>query len=205
MKEKISSFHLWQKIVSLLTLGLVAILLFVLIYILIRPLEKPRPIFSRLPDQRYLTPFEGFEMEMITLLEKHHQLFRKYEELFLVFPSGGLFPGEIVSVFLNFCEIHQMPFHQKETLVSDDVKKGVAFVILEDTVLAEFVELTTEKDLVIGQDAGVVSYGDSPLKRIVANGITVIENRVENCVPPEGRSKKAPLKHCLSFIERKSL
>ncbi|MFH0756736.1 MAG: hypothetical protein V2B15_05580 [Bacteroidota bacterium] len=203
--EQISSLHLWQKATSILTLAFVVLLVFVLAYILIRPLEKPRPLFSRLPDQNYVTAYPGFETELTMLLEQHQQPFRKYKGLILVFPRGGLFPGEITRVFRDFCEIHHLPYKQTEELHPGDVNQGQAFMILEDNTLAAFVEITAEKGLIIGKETGVLSYGDSPLRRIVANGITVIENIQDDCTSLGSRIGKTASGHCLRFIERESL
>ena len=203
--EQISSLHAWQKIISIMSLIFALLLVFVLVYIFVRPLEKPQPVLSRLPDQNFMATYTGFESEMNTLLEKHYQLFRKYKGLILVFPRGGLFPGEITRVFQNFCNIHQIPYRQTEELHRGDVKKGLAYMILEDNTLAAFVEITTEKGLVIGKETGVLRYEDSPLKRIVANGITVIENIQDNCGQQGSRTSKTASEHCLRFIERESL
>ncbi len=203
--ERLSFMHLWQKVTFILTLTFVVLLVFVLAYIFIRPLEKPQPLFSRLPDQNYVATYPAFETEMTTLLEKHHQLFRKYKGLILVFPRGGLFPGEITRVFRDFCEIHQLPFQQTEELRPEDVNQGQAFMILEDNTLAAFVEISAEKGLIIGKETGVISYGDSPLRRIVANGITVIENIRDDCTDLGRRISKTVPGQCLRFIERESL
>jgi hypothetical protein len=203
--ERISSLHAWQKVISILSLIFALLLVSVLVYIFVRPLEKPQPVLSRLPDQNFVATYMEFESEMTTLLEKHFQLFRKYEGLILVFPRGGLFPGDITRAFHNFCKIHQIPYQQKEELHSEDVKRGLAFMILEDTTLAAFVEITAEKGLIIGRETGVLSYEDSPLKRIVANGITVIETIQDNCGQQGSQINKTASEHCLRFIERESL
>ncbi len=203
--ERISSLHLWQKVTSILTLSFVVLLVFVLAYIFIRPLEKPLPLFSRLPDQNYVATYPGFETEMATLLEKHYQSFKKYKGLILVFPRGGLFPGVITRVFRAFCEIHQLPYKQTEELHPGDVNQGQTFMIMEDNTLAAFVEITAEKGLIIGEETGVLSYGDSPLRRIVANGITVIDNIQDDSTHLGNRLGKTTSGHSLRFIERKSL
>lgn len=203
--ERISSLHSWQKVIYIMSLAFVVLLLFVLVYIFIRPLEKPQPLLSRLPDQNFVARYPGFETEMTTLLENHYQLFRKYEGFVLVFPSSGMFPGEISRVFRDFCEIHQLAYRQTEELHPEDVSEGLAYMILEDNTLAAFVEITAEKGLIIGKEAGVLSYEDSPLKRIVANGITVIEYIQDDCTNQGSRISKPASGHCLRFIERESL
>jgi hypothetical protein len=206
MNEKISLYNLWQKVVIILTLGLVALLLFFLVFITLRPLEKPQPVYSKLPDQNYVVPYKGFENDLIFLLGKHEALFLKYEAIILVLPKGGLFPMEIISGLRNFCEDHKLPFLIRDMLLPEDMGSGKAFVLLEDQTLAYFVEMAQEKNLVIGQHTGILAYGDSPLKRIVADGISVIENLTQDCPTASGRIKnEASSQPCLRFIERNSL
>ena len=205
LEEKTGRYHLWQKIALLLTLGLVSVLLFILFYIMLRPLEKPRPYYSSQPDQKYMVPYEGFEKELVTLLEQHHSIFRKYSSILMVFPRGGLFPHELKSAFEDFCESHQTPFLVREEFTPGDVEPGRAFVLLEDQTLAAFVEHAEQTGLEVGRDTGILGYGDNPLKRIVANGITVIQNLLDECIGPGVRSGKPMPGQCLKFIDRNSI
>jgi DNA-binding LacI/PurR family transcriptional regulator len=51
---------------------------------------------------------------------------------------------------------------------------GEAYVVIEETDLANLIKKCRASGLVIGKDVGIVSFNDTPLKEILANGITVV-------------------------------
>ncbi|GAI25221.1 unnamed protein product, partial [marine sediment metagenome] len=94
--------------------------------------------------------------------------------------------------------------------VQDKIKMGTivekhAFVLLEDETLVQIIESASRKNLTIGEQVGILAYGDSPLKRIVAHGITVIDTLFENTELTTIRERKRIPKNFLSLINRNSL
>ena len=81
----------------------------------------------------------------------------------------------------------------------------MAFVILEEETMAQLIELASEKDLTIGEELGILGYVDSPLKRIIANGITVIDISYPDCDPSGIRQIRQGSRKCLAFVKRNSL
>jgi DNA-binding LacI/PurR family transcriptional regulator len=54
------------------------------------------------------------------------------------------------------------------------VKKGQAYVVIEETDLVNLVKICRNNKLRIGKDVGIVSYNETLLKEILLDGITVI-------------------------------
>jgi DNA-binding LacI/PurR family transcriptional regulator len=59
-------------------------------------------------------------------------------------------------------------------LHSDTIKKGQAYLVFDDKSLVTLVQAAQAQHYQLGKDLGVVSYNDTPLKSVVANGITTI-------------------------------
>ncbi|KPL23749.1 MAG: hypothetical protein AMS23_06255 [Bacteroides sp. SM1_62] len=201
---KINAYHFWQKIVVTLIIGLIFLLLIVLGFIIARPLRKPQPVYSTLPNLQY-SAYEGFENEFVGLLQKHKDLFMKYKQIVLIFPRGSLFPIQIISAFQKFTQTNHIDFQIKDEIKAEILEEKIAFVILEEETMAQLIEMASETDLAIGDQLGILGYGDSPLKRIIANGITVIDISYQDCEPTGFRQIKPASNKCLSFVKRNSL
>ena len=52
--------------------------------------------------------------------------------------------------------------------------KGETYLVLDDNSLVNLVQQANGKNYQLGKDIGIISYNDTPLKSIVANGITTI-------------------------------
>lgn len=205
IESKIRSYHFWQKIVVFLVLGLIFLLIFFLVFILFRPLEKPRPVYNTLPDHQYSAIYEGFENELTEILQKHKNLFKKYIRIILIFPRGSFFPIEIISAFQKFCHDNNITFQVNDKMKIENLGEKMAFVLLEDETMATLVEAISGMNLIIGEQVGILAYEDSPLKRIVANGITVIDTAFQDFDPSGHRHMKPASGKCLRLIQRNSL
>ena len=201
---KINSYQFWQKIVVGLMLGLVFLLLIVLGFMSFRPIRKPQPVLSTLPNLQY-SAYEGFENEFVALLQQHRKLFIRYLKVVLVFPRGSLFPIQIISAIQRFTQANRIEMQLKDEIKHEVIENKTAFVILEEETLARLIEIASEKNLVIGEQIGILGYGDSPLKRVIAKGISVIDISYEDCKPGGMRQMKTATKKCLKFIKRNSL
>ena len=54
------------------------------------------------------------------------------------------------------------------------MRKGTVFVIPSDRQLVEVIEYAKGQNFRLGIDYGIISYNDTPLKKVVENGITTI-------------------------------
>ena len=54
------------------------------------------------------------------------------------------------------------------------IKKGGLYFLVSDRTLASFLDQCTEKGFEPGREVGVISYNETPMKKYVKNGITVI-------------------------------
>ena len=50
----------------------------------------------------------------------------------------------------------------------------MAYLTIDDNDLVRLVEFAKQNNWEIGKDIGIISYNDTPLKKVVSNGITVV-------------------------------
>ncbi|MFC0182289.1 hypothetical protein ACFFJX_06830 [Pseudarcicella hirudinis] len=52
--------------------------------------------------------------------------------------------------------------------------KGEAYVNLMEDDLVTLIDKIMGKQMILGQDVGIISYNETPLKRLILNGLTTI-------------------------------
>lgn len=123
---------------------------------------------------KYRAVYQDFTNDIYHALTSNAPLFHKYEELVLVFPEDVKYPKEIITGFRNFCVHHHKSYRIiGKSLQESDLEKR-AYVVLEDSDLAELLKKCKQQQLILGQQTGIVAFNDTPLKEVLADGITVI-------------------------------
>lgn len=125
--------------------------------------------------KHYPSVHQNFEKDMIAALNSGMEELKKYQKLFLVFP-GGKEPIGQMKGFHKFCEQYREQW-ESEVIVSlkdHSIKKGEVYIVPSDKDLVSLVKIAKAENLELGKDLGVISYNDTPLKEVVADGITTI-------------------------------
>lgn len=127
------------------------------------------------PEFECAAVYQDFALDIYEALESGMDLLIKYRKLILSFPETIPYPPEIVSGFRNFCKGEAFDYEIVSEIEEDiPVRAGEAYVVIEETDLANLVKRCRAAGLAIGKDVGIVSFNDTPLKEILASGITVI-------------------------------
>lgn len=118
--------------------------------------------------------YEDFQEDIYTSLTKAADLISKYKAIKIVFPANSYFPQEILSGFRLFCKEHGYSSEIITDLAVDIVRKGDLYITLIETDLVQLVETAVSRKFKIGRDLGIISYNETPIKKIIRNGITTI-------------------------------
>lgn len=121
----------------------------------------------------YPSVHQDFAIDMYNGLEKAEPLLRRYRKLQLIFP-GDKEPVGMVEGFTNFCIAFGFLYEIVADFETETIEAGTVFIIPSDVHLVKVIEQAKRQGLAIGQDIGIVSYNDIPLKKVVGNGITTI-------------------------------
>lgn len=126
--------------------------------------------------------YQDFKMDIYDALSEAVDLVKKYKQLTLVFPENQNYPypKEIILGFRRFCAFHSMDFDIISEFTADtSVKPGTAYVIIEESDLVNLIKKSRQSGIKLGDDVGVISYNDTPLKEVLEDGISVITTDFE--------------------------
>lgn len=120
----------------------------------------------------YLT--QDFYQVVYDCLQQGIDQIRKYNEFILIFPPNTPHPVETIDAFRKFCTDYSLKCSVYKKLDDIAVEKDRAYFVIKDNDLVSIVKSCKQKGYVLGEDAGIISYNDTPMKEIVGSGITVI-------------------------------
>ncbi|MFI5136200.1 MAG: GntR family transcriptional regulator [Sphingobacteriales bacterium] len=118
--------------------------------------------------------FEDFEKDIYSALEQLLDRLSKYHTLKIIFPEHSYYSKEILTGFLAFCRQFAFEYEIISSLKDEQLNKNTVYINLMENDLVELIEMAIAANLKVGEDIGVVSYNETPLKKIILNGITTI-------------------------------
>jgi DNA-binding transcriptional regulator YhcF (GntR family) len=124
--------------------------------------------------QPTMAVYQNFENDIVNALQKAKDLLFKYRKLTLVFPKTKGYAKEVMVGFSKFCAQNEIEFDIISDIQENKVNKGKAFVVIEEEDLVAIIKIIQQKKMKLGNDIGIISYNDTPLKEVLSNGITVI-------------------------------
>lgn len=125
-------------------------------------------------DGEYAAAYENFEKNIYEALEQAKEELSKYHTLKIIFPKKSYFPKEILDGFHRFCQQYAFTPHVVSNISTEPINAGEVFINLMEADLVILLERLISLNLKIGKDIGVISYNETPLKKILLNGITTI-------------------------------
>ncbi|MEO6453348.1 MAG: winged helix-turn-helix domain-containing protein, partial [Ginsengibacter sp.] len=118
--------------------------------------------------------FENFEKDIYQAMEQALPNLEKYHTIKIIFPKDSYYPEEIIKGFTSFCQEYAFNFKVVHDINDEPIKRGEVFINLMDNDLVVLIEKIIESKLKVGHEVGVISYNETPLKKIILNGITTI-------------------------------
>ncbi|NJO03646.1 MAG: substrate-binding domain-containing protein, partial [Bacteroidia bacterium] len=126
----------------------------------------------------YGAVYQNFEKDIYQALSLASSQLRKYHTLKLVFPYASYHAKEIAWGFERYCR-HQRFHHQIIHHIPDYLLPREAYVILQEHDLVALAKLLKKYNYTAGQEVGIISYNETPLKEVLLDGITVISTDFE--------------------------
>jgi DNA-binding transcriptional regulator YhcF (GntR family) len=127
----------------------------------------------------YSILYQNFETNIYQGLTQSLDKVKKYEQINLVLSSKSFqyTPDGIIQGFTNFCTENGLEFDIIPDLDDDyELQTNQAYIVFREYDLIKMINWTTKNKLKPGKDIGIISYDDTPLKEIIAEGISVISN-----------------------------
>ena len=154
--------------------------------------------------------YQDFENDIYFALKEGLPKIAKYKKLILVYPEKAVYPypRRILHGFRKFCVESKLDFEILNQVYDDMIlKRGDLFITIEESDLVNLVKQIREDELIIGNEIGIISYNDTPLKELL--GITVISTDFkmmgETAAQMILNNEKGKVKVDFNFIDRNSL
>ncbi len=154
--------------------------------------------------------YQDFKEDIYHALKEGLPKIRKYQKLVLAYPEQSVYPypRRILHGFRQFCTEFSLDFEIIDEIYDNTIlKKGDLFITIEEADLVKLVKQIRDHEFVLGQDIGVISYNDTPLKDLL--GITVISTDFQAMGETAARmilnKERAKVKNPFHFIDRNSM
>jgi len=140
------------------------------------PKEKLILLDKKIPGVtgEFSSAYKNFEKDIYRSLEQARTQLSKYHTLKLIFPAQSYYPKEILKGFKLFCQQYAFNHLVIHDISEEPINKGEVFINLMEDDLVTLLERIIALKLKVGKDVGVISYNETPIKKILLNGITTI-------------------------------
>lgn len=154
--------------------------------------------------------YQDFENDICNALDESWEKIKKYNRINLVVTEKNSYSylNKIKKGFLGFCDKQSMDYkiicEIKEDIFVD---AGNLFVVIEDNDLVKLIDLANAKNFSLGKDIGIISYDETPLKRLL--GIAVVSTDFGKMGATAAEmivaNRKGKVKNPFQFIDRDSI
>ena len=126
----------------------------------------------------YPAIYQNHQKDIFEGLYKGRSRLSKYKKFILIFP-GFREPLGMKTGFENFCTAHNFDYEIITQFTNHEITIGDLYIIPNDRDLVGVIEQARNHNLKLGTDFGIISYNETPLKKVVAQGITTISTNFE--------------------------
>lgn len=154
--------------------------------------------------------YQDFENDIYNALKEGFTKISKYQKIILAYPENTVYPypRRILHGFKKFCIEFNKEFEILNEIYDDIIlKRGDLFITIEESDLVNLVNQIREDEFILGEEIGVISYNDTPLKQLL--GITVISTDFkimgETIAKIVLNKEKGKIKNPFNFIDRDSV
>ncbi len=127
----------------------------------------------------FAAAYENFEKDIYRALTEAIDQLSKYHTLKIIFPDNSYYPPEILKGFKNFCQDNAFSYGIISDIAYEPINEGEAFITVMEKDLISLIEKILSLNLKVGEQVGIISYNEIPLKKIILNGITTISTNFE--------------------------
>jgi DNA-binding transcriptional regulator YhcF (GntR family) len=122
----------------------------------------------------YAAVYENFEEDIYGALEQAREQLSKYHTIKIIFPGYTYYPMEILKGCSRFCQEYAFAYKVVRNIAEEPIKEGEVYINVMEEDLVILIERLISLKLKVGQHVGVISYNETPLKKIILNGITTV-------------------------------
>lgn len=122
----------------------------------------------------YAAAYENFEKDIYCALTEALDRLSKYNTLKIIFPENSYYPAEILKGLKDFCQDYTFDYKIVNDVTEEAINEGEVYITVREADLVLLIEKIKNLSFIIGEQVGIISYNETPLKKIILNGITTI-------------------------------
>ncbi len=152
---------------------------------------------------------QDFSQPVYDNLVKIKDKLNKYKRFIFIYPEFTNHPQESIKAFERFCKDYKQNYKVLYSINDLNIQKNELYLTVSDRVLAKLLDEIHDNGLILGDDIGIISYNETPTKKYIKDGITVISTDFDEIGKKMARFilENKPLKEFIptQIIERKSI
>ena len=122
----------------------------------------------------YAGVYQDFEDDIYRVLTEALPLLEKYRKLKIIFPPYSYHPKEILAGFEKFCTEYAFDHAIVNDISREKIQKNEVYINLMEDDLVTLIKRIKHLGMKVGEEVGIISYNETPLKEILLDGITII-------------------------------
>ena len=122
---------------------------------------------------KYSSVAQNFEKDTYEALVYGLPHLKKYEHIIMV-QKEEKEPIERYNGLCAFCEEYHFTHEYTDSVRNREIRQGETFMVVNDRDLVDLLKQAQLQNFAPGKDFGIISYNDTPLKEILAGGITTL-------------------------------
>ena len=140
------------------------------------PKEKLLLLDKKIPGVtgEYAAVYQNFGQDIYSALERAREQLSKYHTIKIIFPGYTYHPVEILQGCSRFCQEYAFAHKVVHSIADEPIVEGEVYINLMEEDLVVLIERIISLKLAVGKQVGVISYNETPLKKIILDGITTI-------------------------------
>lgn len=157
--------------------------------------ENIQRIVQRIPEKRLIfidnlpanldtnarAVSQDFYNDIYKALKERINEISKYKSINLSLSKSDFqfVPHETQKGFINFCEIHQFQHKIMQNITEANISKNNLYIIFDDSELLNTLKIIQRKGWKLKDDIGIISFDETPMKELLAGGISVLSTDFE--------------------------
>ena len=123
--------------------------------------------------EHYPAIYQNFEVGLFNGLQQLVNSIIKYHHFTMIYDSS-IQPKGILKGFKLFCNTYKIDHSIIGSNKEISVLKDTLYLTLDDSSLITIIKQIKQQNLHLAKEVGIIAYNDTPLKEIIADGITSI-------------------------------
>ncbi len=115
---------------------------------------------------------QEFEQSLYRVCELLEDRIQDFDKILLYYKADSDNPAGIYDAINEYCRTHDIRLEVYEEYELSHMQKGTLFCTVGDTELWQILKDTKELNFKLGDEIGILSHNDSPVKEIISGGIT---------------------------------